>query len=398
MSISYIYILPKLKSEKTRYTGTSSRNNSKKLLYLSPCSAILIIVLLLLSTPILTAFGASSYSSLVIDKSNNNDLNYLKKGKELPSALSSLLSDDFINTQSSSSSSPSSTSSTPSSSTPITSFPTELIPSAPAALPPSNNMLTSSYFADKENPFKNKDSTKSKEIKECINCFISELKKIDNKRLADQILKDIEKEFGSLSKLCKLIDNGDINRDQLEHILYSILFGNQHHNYKFIDAKIKNSFIQNVLECLFPNLDLAVANRGDGTVSILLGNGDGTFGTANNFDVAFGPTSVVVGLFNADYNLDLAVANINGNTVSILLGNGDGTFGTATNFDVGNTPTSVAVGLFNADENLDLAVSNSGDGTVSILLGDGLGTFGPANNFDVGFGPASVAVGEFNTS
>ena len=119
---------------------------------------------------------------------------------------------------------------------------------------------------------------------------------------------------------------------------------------------------------------------------------------AECFRVGNGPASVAVGYFDGDSDLDLAVSNINGNTVSILLGNGDGTFGTANNFDVGDTPTSVAVGLFNADDNLDLAVSNSGDGTVSILLGDGLGTFGPANNFDVGFGPASVAVGEFNTS
>lgn len=75
-------------------------------------------------------------------------------------------------------------------------------------------MLTSSYFADKENvqynyhyPLKNKDSTNDKQIKKCIDCFISELKKIDNKRLADQILKDVKKEFGDGGKLCKLLAN-----------------------------------------------------------------------------------------------------------------------------------------------------------------------------------------------
>ena len=113
--------------------------------------------------------------------------------------------------------------------------------------------------------------------------------------------------------------------------------------------------------------------------------------------MSFGPTSVAVGLFNADDNLDLAVANFNFHTVSILLGNGDGTFGTATDFSAGETPDSVAVGLFNADDNLDLAVANFNTDTVTILLGNGEGRFVPTNQFGTGgIIPRSVAVGLFN--
>ena len=75
--------------------------------------------------------------------------------------------------------------------------------------------------------------------------------------------------------------------------------------------------------------DLAVANQGSATVSILLGNGDGTFDAAMNFGAGFAPSSVAVGDFNGDGRQDLAVANQGSATVSILLGNGDGTFGTA---------------------------------------------------------------------
>ena len=84
-------------------------------------------------------------------------------------------------------------------------------------------------------------------------------------------------------------------------------------------------------------------------ISILLGNGNGTFVTpALNFGVGDGPQSVAVGDFNNDTILDLAVANSRSNNVSILLGNGNGTFVTpALNFGVGNTPVSVAVGGFN---------------------------------------------------
>ena len=82
--------------------------------------------------------------------------------------------------------------------------------------------------------------------------------------------------------------------------------------------------------------------------------------------------------------MDLAVANLSSNTVSILLGNGTGSFGTATNFAVGMSPFSVAVGDFNGDTFLDLAVANAASNNVSILLGNGTGSFGTATNFVAG--------------
>ena len=68
---------------------------------------------------------------------------------------------------------------------------------------------------------------------------------------------------------------------------------------------------------------------------------------AECFRVGNGPASVAVGYFDGDSDLNLAVSNSGDGTVSILLGNGNGTFGTATNFDVGFGPASVAVGEFN---------------------------------------------------
>ena len=85
-----------------------------------------------------------------------------------------------------------------------------------------------------------------------------------------------------------------------------------------------------------------------GTVSILLGNGDGTFVTQEvNFEVGVAPFSIAVGDFNNDTILDLATANLGSNNVSILLGNGDGTFDPAVNFGAGEGPTSIAIGNFN---------------------------------------------------
>ena len=145
-------------------------------------------------------------------------------------------------------------------------------------------------------------------------------------------------------------------------------------------------------------LDLAVANLGSDTVTILLGNGDGTFTSgAQSPATGYSPYSVAVGDFNGDGNLDLAVANEGSNNLTILLGNGDGTFTpTAQSPATGTYPWSVAVGDFNGDGKLDLAVANEGSDTVTILLGKGDGEFTPAASPATGSGPVSVSVGDFN--
>jgi uncharacterized protein (UPF0548 family) len=146
-------------------------------------------------------------------------------------------------------------------------------------------------------------------------------------------------------------------------------------------------------------LDLVVANESaeqQGTVSVLLGNGDGTFQAARNFFVGLGPSSVAVGDFNSDGRLDLVVANQDSDTVSVLLGNGDGTFQAARNRAAGRGPYSVVVVDVNGDGKPDLAVANRYSDNVSVLVGNGDGTFQAARNFPAGRSPRSVAVGDFN--
>jgi hypothetical protein len=158
-------------------------------------------------------------------------------------------------------------------------------------------------------------------------------------------------------------------------------------------------------------LDLAVTNRDLGTLSILLGNGDGSFQTAQSYPVGSGPNSlpifVAVGDFNGDRIPDLAVACSTSSTISILLGNGDGSFQAAQNFPAGNGINSLAVGDFNADGKADIISTNyepgggdgggdSGESDVRVFLGNGDGTFQPSNVYFVGTDPDSVAVADFN--
>jgi large repetitive protein len=143
-------------------------------------------------------------------------------------------------------------------------------------------------------------------------------------------------------------------------------------------------------------LDLAVANSGSNTVSILLGNGDGTFTTKSTPAAGSGSNWLVAGDFNEDGILDLAVANLNANTVSILLGNGDGTFTLKSSPATGSHPLAITVGDFNGDGHLDLAVSNSGAATVTVLLGDGTGLFTTSSTPTVGSDPQVIVAGDFN--
>lgn len=152
-------------------------------------------------------------------------------------------------------------------------------------------------------------------------------------------------------------------------------------------------------------LDLAVADHAQ-DLAVYIGNGDGTFQAPVKYVAGPNPQSVAVGDFNGDGIPDLAVASapehnpqrstLSGNDVGIFIGNGDGTFQAGVSYAAGTGAAVVAVGDFNRDGILDLAVTDRMAGTVSVLLGNGDGTFQGATSLTADHSPVGLAVGDVN--
>jgi len=190
--------------------------------------------------------------------------------------------------------------------------------------------------------------------------------------------------------------------------------------------------------------DLAVVSRGTHAVNVLLGNGDGTFGSpvsvsfssnfatiavvaadVNNdglpdlivtttggvvvrlnngsggFDATtpyaiIGATAVTVADVNGDGRSDILVAAKSQHTVDVLLNNGGGVFAPPAAFAAGTSPDSVAVADFNGDGRADLVVADAANNSIDVLVGNGDGTFQAPSTLSVGADPVSVFIADFN--
>lgn len=135
--------------------------------------------------------------------------------------------------------------------------------------------------------------------------------------------------------------------------------------------------------------DVALADSGLGQLDILLGNGDGTFQRAIQYDTVGTPQLPTVADYNLDGNLDIAVSHTFAGKVSIYLGHGDGTFDQPLVFNSSGA-VYLAAGDLNQDGKPDLAIGGGRDG-LKVVLGNGDGTFGAPETVYPDYGPVEIA-------
>ncbi|MER3423803.1 MAG: hypothetical protein C4293_11810 [Nitrospiraceae bacterium] len=145
-------------------------------------------------------------------------------------------------------------------------------------------------------------------------------------------------------------------------------------------------------------VDIAVACSGSDQIAIYFGLTNGSLGAGQRYGVHRTPVSIASGDLNGDQKPDLIVA-LRNDKLKVMFGQGDGTFIEGLQYEHGDTPTSLAVADLDRDGKLDLAVSNGGpmSSAVSIWLGNGDGTFREPTDYRTGKRPLVVTFADFNT-
>lgn len=138
--------------------------------------------------------------------------------------------------------------------------------------------------------------------------------------------------------------------------------------------------------------EILTADGVAGTVSVLPGNGDGSFGAPRHYPAGTNMVALAVADLNGDGWPDVVSVDQAGDSVVVLLNDGQGGFAAPVAQTVGNAPVSVALADLNADGIVDMAVANQGDDTISVLLGNGDGTFAAPVSYATGSLPSWITV------
>lgn len=200
---------------------------------------------------------------------------------------------------------------------------------------------------------------------------------------------------------------GNLNRDSAADIVgtsglvVSLVFGNGNGTFQTRSDYPAGDSPSGVATADLNNdgkLDLAVVSQYfKNTVSVLLGNGDGSFQSKVDYGVGNAPVGVAIGDVSGDGKKDIVVANSGAKSVSVLLGKGDGSFLGKVDYAAGSTPSFVALADVNGDGKLDILTANKvTNGSVSVLLGNGDGTFQTHVDYPTGKTPAMLLIDDFN--
>ncbi len=204
------------------------------------------------------------------------------------------------------------------------------------------------------------------------------------------------------------VTTGDFNEDGVTDLIttniasdsLSVLFGNGDGTFK---DQVKLDLAKEPRSLALGDFnedghtDLAVACAGSDQITIVFGLASGHFSLGQRYTVSKTPVSIASADFNGDRNADLAVA-LRNDKLKIFLGQGNGTFREGVQYEYGDTPTSIAAADLDRDGKMDVVVTNGGpmSSAVSIWLGNGDGTFRKPTDYRTGKSPLGVSFADFN--
>jgi|GEM_PF-4429013 len=142
--------------------------------------------------------------------------------------------------------------------------------------------------------------------------------------------------------------------------------------------------------------DVATISNSTNTMSVILGNGDGTLGARSDYTTGSSPFGIAIADLNGDGYPDIVITNFSANTISVFLNNGNGTFAVRADYNAQTNPRNITIADFNGDGRPDIATINTGSNTISVFLNNGNGTFAPQTGYSTGNCAFGITSGDFD--
>jgi hypothetical protein len=145
------------------------------------------------------------------------------------------------------------------------------------------------------------------------------------------------------------------------------------------------------------DMDIASANRIGNSISLFINNGNAEFTDGGTIGGPLGAeTAIISADMNEDGLMDLVVGGYTSDNIAVFLNDGDGGFDAMTPVSSGDAPWMITMGDINLDGHVDIAAASSGSSSISIHFGDGAGGLSAVADYPAGGFPVAIDLGDLD--